>query len=339
MKFSILIPVYNVEKHLPQCLDSVLAQTYSDFEVVLVDDGSTDSCAEICDEYAANDSRFKVIHKENQGLISARRVGIANASGEFCVFVDSDDFIEPDLLEVVASYLDDSVDMAIYSFRYFEKGSFRERKTDLFPDGTVFEGESKKELYERFIVSNDVTAIWLKAIRTSVIKSDPTDYEQYYRFNMSEDILQSLYPLTASQKIVYAKKELYNYRINESSVSRSFRVETIPSKSTIHVYNAICEYLPKWGLDDEDTILKLNAKWFNTILYTFCKYCENARNQKEIIDFEWDLLIPSKARSTDNSYNAEVYVKLYEWIKDKNYLRISFYFKKKKIYKKLRETF
>lgn len=98
---SVIIPVYNVEKYLNRCIDSVIYQTYQDFEIVLIDDGSTDASGEICDKYAMKDSRIKVIHKKNGGLSDARNVGMDNASGNWIVFIDSDDFIEKIMLEVL----------------------------------------------------------------------------------------------------------------------------------------------------------------------------------------------------------------------------------------------
>ncbi len=95
---SVIVPVYKVEKYLPRCVDSILAQTYKDLEIILVDDGSPDNCGEICDEYALKDSRIKVIHKQNGGQSDARNVGIEAATGEYISFVDSDDFIEPEML-------------------------------------------------------------------------------------------------------------------------------------------------------------------------------------------------------------------------------------------------
>ena len=96
---SIIIPIYNVEPYLRCCLNSILAQTFQSWEAVLVDDGSKDNCGKICDEYAAMDSRFRVIHKENGGLTSARNAGLAMAFGEWVMPLDGDDWIEPDMLE------------------------------------------------------------------------------------------------------------------------------------------------------------------------------------------------------------------------------------------------
>ena len=96
---SIIVPVYNTEKFIHKCLDSIAAQTYTNWEAILIDDGSPDSCGIICDEYAVKDKRFKVIHQENKGVVTARNNAIAKATGEYLAFVDSDDFIEPTMLE------------------------------------------------------------------------------------------------------------------------------------------------------------------------------------------------------------------------------------------------
>lgn len=96
---SVIVPIYNTEKYLSNCLDSILAQTYTDWEAILVDDGSPDNCGKICDEYAAKDKRFKVIHQKNGGVSVARNCGIENANGEWIVFVDSDDFVTPDYID------------------------------------------------------------------------------------------------------------------------------------------------------------------------------------------------------------------------------------------------
>ena len=98
---SVIVPVYNVERYLRRCVDSILAQTCRDLEIILVDDGSTDGCPSICDGYAAADSRVKVIHKANGGLSDARNAGLEIASGEWVGFVDSDDFIMPEMYETL----------------------------------------------------------------------------------------------------------------------------------------------------------------------------------------------------------------------------------------------
>ncbi len=113
-KISVIVPVYNVEKYLEKCVESIIAQTYSNLEIILVDDGATDSSGLICDRYAENDKRIKVIHKENGGLSSARNAGIVAAEGEYIGFVDSDDYIEKNMIELLAEELiSNDADMSV----------------------------------------------------------------------------------------------------------------------------------------------------------------------------------------------------------------------------------
>ena len=117
--FSIIVPVYNVEKYLNQCIESIINQTYTNFEIILVDDGSSDRSGEICDQYVQTNTRIKVIHKQNGGLSSARNAGMQLAEGEYILFIDSDDWIDIDALSIIAGNLDNSIDILIFSFIYY----------------------------------------------------------------------------------------------------------------------------------------------------------------------------------------------------------------------------
>lgn len=342
MKFSILVPVYNVEQYLEQCMESILNQSYQDYEVILVDDGSTDKSGVMCDEYASKyPGKVKVIHKQNQGLISARRVGIAEATGDFCIFVDSDDFVELNLLETVQEYLskDVSVDLLIYSFQYCRDGKIAERTVKTFEEESVWETDKKQELYETLIYTSKITSIWSKAIRTSVLKADLIDYTQYYSKNMAEDLLQSLYPMTHAKKVMYTNKILYNYRINESSSSRSYTYKTIPSKNMLHVYEKIKEYFPIWGMDDKKFQDQLDAKWMHETMYMFCKYYEYASSKEElekILNYDWKSMLPESACDIENPYISDTYKELFTWWNCGKYSEIHRYFWRKKWYQRIR---
>lgn len=117
-EFSIIVPVYNNEKYLRQCLDSIRSQTFSHFEVILVDDGSADNSGKICDEYAEQDERFRVIHQSNSGVTRARKTGIQNAKNEYIAWVDSDDYIGPDLLENLHTIIEEyAPDMIAFDYQ------------------------------------------------------------------------------------------------------------------------------------------------------------------------------------------------------------------------------
>lgn len=210
MLFSILIPVFNVEKYINQCVESLDAQTFKDFEVVLVDDGSTDKSGKICDLYMNNHSNVKVIHKENEGLISARRVGITNACGEYCIFCDSDDFLEPDALEQLSLVIKaDMPDMIIYN-AYSYDGT---NKTPFF-EHVLKKGkiENKNLIYDKLFLSYSLNGIWLKAVKRDIVDVE-YDYTDFYGCNFGEDLLQTVPMIRAAQNIYYLDKCLYNYRV------------------------------------------------------------------------------------------------------------------------------
>lgn len=125
---SVIIPIYKVEKYLKECVDSVLAQTYTNLQIILVDDGSPDDCGKICDEYAQKDSRVVVIHKENGGLSDARNAGLEVAKGDYISFVDSDDIVHPDFLSYLYLYIKDA-DISVCGYKVFNDGEILTSET------------------------------------------------------------------------------------------------------------------------------------------------------------------------------------------------------------------
>ena len=131
-KISIIVPVYNVENDLDRCVKSIMQQTYKNIEIILVDDGSPDRCPEMCDKYAQQDSRIKVIHKENGGLSDARNVGLNEAGGDFVMYVDSDDYIESDSCEQLLKTMQEDVDFVVGALREVKKeGTTYQRHSNL----------------------------------------------------------------------------------------------------------------------------------------------------------------------------------------------------------------
>ncbi|MDO4173557.1 MAG: glycosyltransferase family 2 protein [Eubacteriales bacterium] len=167
---SVLVPVYNVEPYLRQCIDSIMGQTFSDFELILCDDGSTDCSGQICDTYAAKDSRVRVVHKKNEGLLWTRRVLLRHATGRYVLFVDSDDWIAPELLEkTVACAQRTGSDIVLFGYIDVTDGGIpRQAHADLYPDGASFFGEKRMELYQTFAVTGHLNHVWDKLILRSL---------------------------------------------------------------------------------------------------------------------------------------------------------------------------
>ena len=132
MKISIIVPVYKTEKYLDKCIESILNQTFKDFELILVDDGSPDNCGKICDEWAKKDDRIVVIHKENGGVSSARNTALNNIKGEYVGFVDSDDTIEPTMYEKLYNNLIDSnAQISVCDFKFITPSGVQENKSEI----------------------------------------------------------------------------------------------------------------------------------------------------------------------------------------------------------------
>lgn len=172
-RFSVIVPIYGVEPYLRECLDSLQAQTYNDFEVILVDDGSKDNSPSICDEYAINDNRFKVIHKKNEGRVRARQVGIDTSKGEFIICVDGDDSISSDLLLKFSAIIDKyNPDVVVCNSIYvYPTGNVVCQ--DILRKGFYNKEDLSKEIYPRLIYPNVNGAgfpaqLWAKAFRKSI---------------------------------------------------------------------------------------------------------------------------------------------------------------------------
>ena len=135
---SVIVPIYKVERYLPKCVDSILSQTYSNLELILVDDGSPDGCGKLCDDYAARDNRVRVIHKPNGGLSDARNAGIQIARGKYLAFVDSDDWIEPDTYASMLPLMEKYGAKIVCAGRYDEDGLTGEAKVGLCPEKEEF---------------------------------------------------------------------------------------------------------------------------------------------------------------------------------------------------------
>lgn len=236
MLFSILVPVYNVEKYLPQCIESVLTQDFDDYELILVNDGSTDRSADICKKYAAEDNRIKYYSKSNEGLLLTRRYGIQRAQGEYILFLDSDDFWEKGLLlklqEEIKNY---AYDLIVFRFkRVTDEGKLVYEDKGIFPDHTSFDEKNKEDFILSFISSSRLNVMWSKCVRRQILDVN-ADYS-IFKDKKGEDLLQSISIVGNAKTILYLDDTLYNYRLSPSGRGRNFKSKYISDYEDVRCF-------------------------------------------------------------------------------------------------------
>ncbi len=222
MEISIVIPIYKVEKYLQRCIDSVLSQDFTDWEMILVDDGSPDRCPEICDENTHNDSRIKVIHKANGGLISARQAGVRIASGKYLMHLDSDDWLQPKALSTLYNQIIKGYDMV-------RGGAQR-----ITPDGKVIPLESYKITNGEVIGSEEFLIniytgkvapyLWGALYRANLFDDTVFDESIENKISLGEDVVTNMLVGMKINKALYIEDVVYNYAYNPNSIMASSAV-------------------------------------------------------------------------------------------------------------------
>ncbi len=253
--FSIIVPIYNVEKFLKECIDSILKQTFTNFEIILVDDGSMDSCSEICDFYQAKDERIVVIHKKNGGLVSARNAGVRIAKGTYVGYVDGDDWVDRYWLEKVAKVIDDN-NPSVISYNAFK--SIDGKNIPL--NTTEYFGYYNREEIEGTIVPNMLyncnkkfysfgvlPAVWSKIVYREILLSNLCEDE---RITFGEDTACSYSVLLNASSYVGLVDNLYYYRQNNGAMTKAYDIKRF---ERIHV---LFEYLQNHLLVKDKSLIE-----------------------------------------------------------------------------------
>ena len=270
---SIIVPVYNVEKYIRRCVDSLINQTYRNLEIILVDDGSPDNSGAICDEYAKLDSRIKVIHKENGGVSSARNVGLDNASGEYIGFIDADDYIDLQMYEVLCNNMVNNgvqISMGIYALEN-GKGEFiphyRVSLTEVLDKAQTIAEMLKQVKYTCSLCDKLFSSKLIGDIR----------FDETISHN--EDLLFVYQLMKNSEKAVYTSKPMYYYCNNEQSASRvSFSDKnTTMLKAQTMVLEDIKENIP----EIYDVAL---TEYVKTVIFNLDSIARSGYQNKEYIE-------------------------------------------------------
>ncbi|MBO7344630.1 MAG: glycosyltransferase family 2 protein, partial [Clostridia bacterium] len=215
IKFSVIVPLYNCEKYIQECIDSVLSQTYQNFELLVVNDGSTDSSRKIVANYA--DSRIRIIDKENGGLLHARLTGLSEANNDYIVFVDADDRIAPTLLEDLAIRFSEGIDCVIYKLKEFSEKNDMRQYAGVFADKTIFGSGDRKSLLRLLFTTGKINSIVCKAFKKDLIPIETM--KKYPRIAIGEDGLFTLHLLENYTMLIYLDYAYYEYRLSSQSMT------------------------------------------------------------------------------------------------------------------------
>ena len=247
MFFSIIVPVYNVEKYLNECVDSILSQTFIDFELILVNDGSKDNSGKICDEYAEKDARVKVIHKENGGLSDARNKGTEIAQGKYIIYIDSDDYLaKRTFLSDVYEKAKLGNDIICYKFRkYFEDTQSLGKCTFSLPDVSKWMTYANK--IEKLVCADAFyCSAWTKAIKTSLLKDNGIKFEKGL---LGEDQEWYYHVLLKAQSIDGIDEDYIVYRQRANSITSSWKMKNLTD--CIYVIEKWKERIYQSGVEEE----------------------------------------------------------------------------------------
>lgn len=275
-KISIIMPVYNSEKYLSKAINSVLEQTYKNIELILIDDGSTDNSLNILKEYENKDSRIKVFRQENAGQFKARNMGIKVSEGEYITFLDSDDWLEPNMIETMiklqlvynadivrCTYIDEHVEenRQVYNRSMFNTITCIEKQ------------EFTEKLYPIFLNTQQLNSVWGQLIKKDIIK----EFNINEDIKIAEDLLFNLNLYSDTNKIILMPNAYYHYRTNSESITNTKNKKSVLYRfnNKITVYSEFYKYIQIWDINTDDNIDRVNKKILNEVnkcineLYTF----------------------------------------------------------------------
>lgn len=253
MLISIIIPVYNTQKYLARCIHSLLQQTYTNIEILLIDDGSTDNSYSLCQEFAVQDSRIVLYHQKNQGVSAARNKGISLASGDFIMFVDSDDYVDPTICQSLidglnnSEYTDTQTVFCGYHFVH-SKNEHVVKTENVVPSSTsIWNLEDFKKNYGPMLNSKILLSLWAKLFSAKVIKMQHLHFHEDLHIGEDLTFLQDYLLALPTINIAIVQKPLYYYDVKEgSSLSSSFDFSRL--EGSRHLYQSMLDFCNHMGI-------------------------------------------------------------------------------------------
>lgn len=311
---SIIVPIYNVEKYLNKCIESIVNQTYENIEIILIDDGSNDNSGIICDEYAKKDNRIIVVHKENGGVSSARNKGLKIAKGEWISFVDADDWIEQTFCQTLLNkVIQEQADIALCGYNRITDNRIEKINAN---NQEVFLN-SNEYLVKSLNPQTGFGFCHMKLIKKEVLKS--ISFNE--RIEVGEDALFNIQLSTYIKKAVFLKQPLYNYRINNQSVVK--RYDENYANKYLKSMKIIEEYIWQEYNEENEENIEIKQNYYNFVAYhimlIIVNYCYHPDNKmcnaqrknmlKEVINN--DLFIIGLKKSNYNNISLTRKITLY----------------------------
>lgn len=269
MKYSVIIPVYNVEKYIDRCLKSIISQNYDDLEIIVVDNGSTDSSGSICDTYANEYSNISVYHIENHGVGSARNFGLSKARGEFIYFVDSDDYLVGNLFADFADKLVLDMDLAVFSYyNSFEEDLTEKQRTE---KSLPFKGNYDKDgfikIFKELFLSDMLYTVWNKIYRREFLLENNLSFEQY---ELGEDVRFNLDVYREVNKIYLSQDSYYVYVIGrKGSAMSGYKPKRLQYQ--LQELKLVDNLLEDWHLDNSNLDNNVKARILMSNIYNITK--------------------------------------------------------------------
>lgn len=286
---SVIVPIYNVEQYLERCIKSIQNQTYRNLEIILVDDGSPDNCGEICDRYATEDERIKVVHKVNGGLSDARNAGLDIAKGDYFFLVDSDDWIHKQTIEIMMQMIEkNNCDLAICGYQYaYEGKEYSDKALDLKTILDQYTNVNRYRAQEIYFTNPDkrleYTVAWNKIYRKDLFKNI-----RYPKGKVHEDEFTTFKLLHEAKKIGIIEEPLYYYFVRNDSIMGEFKASRfdafdgylekmrfymkwnqseLATKSLLHAMHMLCQY-NAWNNEKKRELKELVKKYHKEIIET-----------------------------------------------------------------------
>ena len=277
--FSVLVPVYNALPWLSPCIESVLGQSFQDFELILVDDGSRDESGALCDDNAERDTRLRAFHQENGGQMSARVTALSHRRGAYCVFLDADDTLVPHALETLrAAIAESGADCVLYGIRWERPGG-TEHLTS--PEAMCHRLiTDRREVLNHVLLDDAYNSLCRKCARSSCF--DGRDLSAYYRIRRGEDRIQSMEILENAQSFFFLPDELYVYRVSESSVTHTICYDGYRADFTVNA--CVHDALLRLGVFREEDFDRLRNHLLDAEvieLKRICRFCTTPEHMRQ----------------------------------------------------------